>query len=255
VHRADVHSVPAGPLAVRWLGHELGEARAGALFTARVAFENAGTLAWHGGPPHTIAAGYHWLDRLGNPIVWDGFWRPVGRELAPGERAEVELEVRAPIPPGRYRLAFDLVSEGRWWFGEIGNTPLDVEVLVRPRDASTAVAHLPPGAEPSTDWQDRVRAAHEDGYAVVGSSVQPTGRFLERRRARRELAEWVPAGGRNPAFGGPLLFPSVLRGVDVELTTVAGLPAALRPRDEPWIHEGRAVVRIRAPLPAGRPRG
>jgi len=256
VQRADAHSVPAGPLAVRWLGHELGEARAGATFSARVAFENAGTLSWHGGPPHTIAAGYHWLDRLGNAIVWDGLWRPVGRELAPGDRAEVELEVRAPIPPGSYRLAFDLVSEGRWWFAEIGNATLDVEVLVRPRidrDASELVMHLPPGAEPAPDWQDRVLDAHTEGYAVVGSAVEVVGPLLERRRARRDLAAWAPGGGRNPAFAQPLLFPSVLRGVEVELIEVAGLPAALPPLDELWIHDARAVVRARPR--AGRPRG
>lgn len=250
MQRADAHSVPAGPLAVRWLGYELGEARAGAVFPARIAFENAGTLAWHEGPPNTIAAGYHWLDRLGNPIVWDGFWRPVGRPLPPGERAEIELEVRAPIPPGRYRLAFDLVSEGRWWFGEIGNATLDVDVVVKPRigrEPSAAVAHLPPGAEPAPDWQDRVLDAHADGYAVVGSAIEVVGPLLERRRARRELAAWAPQGGRNPAFAHPLLFPSVLRGVEVELTEVAGFPAALPPADEPWIHDARAVVRARPP--------
>ena len=247
MQRADAHSVPAGPLAVRWLGYELGEARAGAVFAARVAFENAGTLAWHAGPPHTIAAGYHWLDRLGNPIVWDGFWQPVGRELAPGERAEVELEVRAPIPPGSYRLAFDLVSEGRWWFGEIGNETLTVDVVVRPRDAAQAVAHLPEGAEPAPGWQERIRAAHEEGYAVVGSAVEIAGPWMERRRARRELAAWAPRGGRNPAFAHPLLFPSVLKGVEVELTEVAGFPAALTPAGESWIHDARAVVRARPP--------
>lgn len=248
MQRADAHSVPAGPLAVRWLGYELGEARAGAVFRARVAFENAGTLAWHGGPPHTIAAGYHWLDRLGNPIVWDGFWRPVGRELAPGERAEVELEVRAPIPPGRYRLAFDLVSEGRWWFGEIGNETLDVDLAVRPRierDPSSVVAHVPAGAEAAPGWQARVLDAHAEGYAVVGSAVEVVGPLLERRSARRELAAWAPGRGRNPAFAHPLLFPSVLRGLEVELTEIAGFPAALTPAGEPWIHDARAVVRAR----------
>ena len=47
-----------------------------------------------------------------------------------------------------------------------------------------------------------------------------------------------------PAFGAPLLCPSVLPGV-VELEPlgeVAGLPAFAAPREEPWIYDGRAVL-------------
>ena len=36
------HPVPAGPLAVRWLAHELGPVQAGALTRAHVVVENAG---------------------------------------------------------------------------------------------------------------------------------------------------------------------------------------------------------------------
>lgn len=271
MQRADVHRIPHGPLAVRWLGYELEPARAGASFRARIAFENAGGLGWHGGPPNTIAAGYHWLDRRGNPIVWDGFWQPVGRPLAPGEQTEVALEVRAPLPPGRYRLAFDLVSEGRFWFEEIGNVPLSVDVDVRPRierralavrgvelpgfvpeDEAEAVAYLAPGCVPAPDWAERILDAHADGYAVVGGSVELAGSLLERRRAARTFAPWTPGRGRNPTFEHPLLFPSVLRGVDLELTDVDGLPAARPPTGEPWVYDARAVVRARPP--GGRPR-
>src|ERR671934_145095 len=40
------HSVPSGPLAVRWLAYDAGRPRAGALGAARLAFENAGTVPW-----------------------------------------------------------------------------------------------------------------------------------------------------------------------------------------------------------------
>lgn len=276
MQRIGEHPVPAGPLAVRWLGYELEPARAGAVSRARVALENAGSATWHAGPPHTIAAGYHWLDTRGNPIVWDGYWQPLGRAVAPGERVEVELQVRAPVPPGTYRLAFDLVSEGRFWFSEIGNTAVytavdvgvrlhtfalavraaDADVAARyaSEDEAEAVAHLAPGVVPAPDWAERILAAHAEGYAVVGGAVEPAGGFLERRRAARALEPWAPGGGRNPAFERPLLCPSFLRGIEADwVEPVEGLPAARPPRDEPWVYEGRAVVRVRRP--AGRRRG
>src|SRR5262245_24169372 len=138
-----VHTVPAGPLGVRWLEYDVGPLQAGALGAARVRFENAGAAAWH-----DLLAAYHWLDELGNAIFWDGI-RTTVPALSPGETAELDLRVRGLMPPGRYRLAFDLVLEHRYWLSEIGNAMLETDVEVAPRDATGAVAHLPPGAAPS----------------------------------------------------------------------------------------------------------
>src|SRR3990172_3511857 len=96
------HPIPAGPLVVRWLAYPLAPPQAGGRGGAGLALENAGGAAWHG-----LLASYHWLDALGNAIVWDGLRTPVP-PLAPGERAELDLPVRAPIPPGPYRLPFGL---------------------------------------------------------------------------------------------------------------------------------------------------
>jgi hypothetical protein len=39
----------------------------------------------------------------------------------------------------------------------------------------------------------------------------------------------------------------VLPGVELQrLEDVAGLPAYAAPRDEPWVYDGRAVLRVRA---------
>src|SRR4051794_21791894 len=97
------HPLPAGPLAVRWLGYEVSTLQAGVVGRARVELENAGRAAWR-----DVLVSYHWLDDLDNPIHWDGVRTPV-RPLAPAGHTTVELDVLGPIPPGRYRLAFDLV--------------------------------------------------------------------------------------------------------------------------------------------------
>ena len=190
--------------------------------------------------------------------------------MAPGEEAEIAVVLRAPQPPGRYRLAFDLVEELRFWFAEVGSSPLELDVEVAPRiserrlavvvhggddDATTAAlaaqqepfvdrdpiatAHLVAGALPEPDWSARVLDAHAEGFAAVGGSIETRD---------RSLRAWAPGGGRNPAFAHPLLLPSLLTGI--EPGEHEGLPA-YETDTEPSLFDGR----IRLRLPRGRPRG
>jgi hypothetical protein len=226
-----------GPLAVRWAAAPDLAIQAGAVSVASVEIENAGSIAWRDG----VNVAYHWLDGRDNPIVWDG-QRTAAPRLAPGERATVEVRVRGPVPPGPYRLAFDLVAEHRAWFSELGSPMLvqDVEVAAR-QGVPNGV--LPDWIEPAADWHDRVQAAHAEGYAVVAGAIDWQG-----RRRPRELAPYEPGPGRLPGFDAPLLCPSVLPGVELErLEDVAGLPAfaAPAPRTEPWVYDGRVVLRAR----------
>ncbi len=263
MQRVGEHPVPAGPLAVRWLGWELREPpRAGKLAYAELALENAGATAWRG-----IELSYHWLDDRGNAIVWDGRRTELG-DVEPGRQLELEAPVSSPIPPGRYVLAFDLVLEGRYWFSELGNPQLELELTVAPRigrrlavqgvtvesqqeplvplHEAEAVAYLVDGCEPAPDWSRRVLDAHQEGYALVGGSID-AGR-------NPRLAPWSERSGRNPSFGSPLLCPSVVKEVVPNWTAeVEGLPAATAPDEEPWIYDGR--VRIRARPQSGRRRG
>jgi hypothetical protein len=235
------HPVPAGPLAVRWLSLDVDPLEAGSLGRARAVLENAGSAAWRG-----LSLSYHWLDERGNPIVWDGIRTPVG--AAPEERLQVEAAVRAPIPPGRYRLAFDLVDEHRFWLAEIGSYAPELELDVRPRSTAAARSFLG-GAEPDPDWQERAAAAHREGYAAVGGSVEWEGGVLRRRP--RELEPYEPGGGRNPAFAHALVCPSLLPPLEPN-AEVAGLPAWLPEGEEPWIYDARLRVRLRPR--SGRPR-
>src|SRR5688500_13334090 len=116
MERVGEHPVPVGPLAVRWLGYDVPELRAGEDAQALVALRNAGTATWRSRNDSGVRLSYHWLDDRGNPIVWDGPRVLFPRPVAPGEETEVETLLRAPQPPGRYRLAFDLVEERRFWF-------------------------------------------------------------------------------------------------------------------------------------------
>jgi hypothetical protein len=267
MERVGEHPVPVGPLAVRWLGYEVAEQRAGVTTRARVVLENAGSAPWRSRGREGVQLAYHWLDALGNPIVWDGTRSAFPDLVRPGERVELESSLAAPRPPGRYRLAFDLVEEFRFWFQELGSSPLELPVEVRPRieerrlavrvhgepDAEleaalavqeepvvnvdpVAMAHLVPGAIPSADWSRLLLDAHEEGYGAVGGAID-----AESRADRRELRAWAPGGGRNPRFREALLLPSLLDGV--EPGTHLGLPAA---SSSDGLFEGRAVVRLRS---------
>ena len=218
------HPVPAGPLAVRWHAYELEPPQAGTLVRARVALENAGSAEWRG-----LNLSYHWLDERGNPIVWDGIRHEVTAE--PGERIEREVSVRAPIPPGIYRLSFDLVDEHRFWLAELGNFTPELDVEVAPRDASAARLF---GADGDAE---RIRAAHAEGFAAVGGSI-------ELRRRPRELEPYAPGGGRNPAFAHPLVCPSLLPPLEPN-AEVAGLPAWRPEGGEPWLYDARIKLRLR----------
>jgi hypothetical protein len=227
-----------GPLAVDWGDPPRLDVQAGTRQVVPIELANVGALRWRDG----IFVSYHWLDDRRNPIVWDGVRTPVPT-LGAGERATVDMTLRAPIPPGRYRLAFDLVAERRAWFSELGSPMLELELDVRSR-AQEPNAELPAGVVTAADWAERVRAAHADGYAVVAGAIDWEGGFLSPRP--RALAPYEPGVGRVPGFAAPLLCPSVAPGVQLDrLEDVAGLPAFAAPRDDPWIYDGRIVLRMR----------
>jgi hypothetical protein len=229
-----------GPLVARWLSWSLDLPRAGAVTTARAEVGNIGAATWG----TDIVASYHWLDERGNAIVWDGIRTPLPRTVSPGERAQLGISVRAPIPPGRYRFALDLVAEHRAWFGELGGKAPDAEVEVVPRIDSelldaVAVVHSADGVERAPGWDKHVLDLHAEGYGVVAGAVEGS------RRSRRVLAPWAPGPGRVPGFSHALLCPSVLHGVELErLADIEGLPAFRPPTEEPWVYDASLVLSL-----------
>lgn len=228
------------PLAARWLSWSLDPPRAGALGAARVEVGNEGAVAW--GPD--IAASYHWLDERGNAIVWDGLRTPFSGSVEPGERVTVDLGVRAPMPPGPYRFALDLVAEHRAWFSEIGEPGPEDAVDVAPRVdaeslAAVASVHLPSRVVSDPEWERSVLALHAEGHAVVAGAIAAP------RRMRHTLGAWSPGPGRVTGFAHPLLCPSILSGIELErLEDVEGLPAFRAPADEPWVYDASLVLAL-----------
>ena len=137
---APPQTLPTGPIAARWQGYALPPLLAGTAGTARVAVENAGSATWRSQGKEGVQLAYHWLDPLGNPIVWDGVRSAFEQPVGPAEGAEVEVALAVPMPPGDYRLVFDAVHEFRFWFAEVGSPTLDLPVSVLSRIARRVLA-------------------------------------------------------------------------------------------------------------------
>jgi hypothetical protein len=269
MERVGDHPVPSGPIAVRWLAYALPELRAGVAATVEVVFRNAGSATWRSRGELGVHFSCHWLDDRGNAIVWDGPRVAFDEPVAPGDEVEVAMSVRAPRPPGPYRLAFDLVEEQRFWFAELGSWRLELDADVRPRideprlgvvvhgsgdgaatagalaaqeeplvgEDAVATAHLVAGAEPAPDWSRRILDTHAEGWHAVGGAIESRDRALR---------PWAPGGGRNPSFDRPLLLPSLLDG-DAPAEHL-GLPAYT---GDDGLFDGRIRLRLRR----GRRRG
>ena len=222
----------SGPLVARWLTVEHAPVEAGTLVRMTVEVENAGSAPWRTrGVEDGLFLSYHWLDERGNPIVWDGLRTPLGEAVEPSARVRRELTVRAPIPPGPYRFAVDLVEEHRFWLAELGNPPHEEEIVVAPRDASGAQVY---GAEPADEWLERAEELHREGYSAVGGAIDAKG-----------FADYPAGGGRHPRFPQPLVCPSLLPPLEPN-AEVGGLPAYKPEGDEPYMFDGRLVIRLRS---------
>jgi hypothetical protein len=219
------HPVPKGPLAARFRDLELPAIRAGALDKASIEVENAGTVAWR--PDLKIQIAYHWLDDRGNPIDWDGIRTPLERVVEPGETLVQIAHARGPIPPGRYRLAVDLVEEHRFWVAELGVAAWEEAVVVEPRSGSPRVF----GASPDEAWLAGARALHAEGFGAVGGAVEG-------------LRDYPAGAGRVPRFARPLVCPSLLPPLEPNCE-VEGLPAWRPEEEEPYMYDGRLALRLR----------
>jgi hypothetical protein len=220
----------AAPLAPRWRAVTHGSIAAGALHDVTVEVENDGSATWRTrGPEAGLFLAYHWLDERGNPIVWDGRRTPLERVVEPGEALAQSVVVRAPIPPGPYRFAVDLVEEHRFWVAELGADPWEEQVDVSARDASGARVF---GASPDDAWLRGAAELHAEGYTAVGGAVEG-------------LRDYPAGGGRHPRFPHPLVCPSLLPPHEPNCE-VHGLPA-WRPEepDEPYMFDGRLVLKPR----------
>jgi len=92
--------------------------------TFKLLVTNSGQARWPAaGAPETkgiVRLGAHLLAADEEELNWDGGRATLPRDLDPGESAEIEFVLRAPIDPGSYIIEFDMVAEHVTWFEDFG---------------------------------------------------------------------------------------------------------------------------------------
>jgi hypothetical protein len=114
-----------------------------------VALTNTGRLIWDSDADPPILFSYHWFDEEGARVVaYEGGRTRFEAPVAPGERVTIHALVRAPRYPGRYRLEWDLVQEGRLWFSTEQDAP-------DPVGTAATVSGISAGGPPPTSPRPR----------------------------------------------------------------------------------------------------
>ena len=118
------------------------EMAVGQKVTSDVTFSNASERKWPSKPNpkrrHAVNLAYHWLDKKGEMVVYDGLRTPLPHDLEAGGTMQLKMAIHAPDRAGDYILQVMPVQEGVAWFSEKGGTPL--EVLVHVVDGKTQAA-------------------------------------------------------------------------------------------------------------------
>ena len=150
-----------------------------------------------------INLGNHWFDLAGHAIAFDDGRTALGRELAPGAEAILDLLVTAPPLVGRHTLEVDLVQEAVGWFAGHGSRAARRTVTVRAgasprtedatREGSSAAARFLPVMEmysvPQDEVEATVTAAGGETLHVLPDQAAGSGfegyRYVVRRVADR----------------------------------------------------------------------
>lgn len=106
-------------------------------FVLPVHLKNASDQTWVNTSCNPINLTYRWLDLEGNAVVADGkrTHLPVLAVL-PGQIITTQMEVVAPVLPGRFRLVLLPVQEMHCWFDDKGFAPLTLEMAVIARESA-----------------------------------------------------------------------------------------------------------------------
>ncbi len=97
-----------------------------------VLVENLSAITWVSGQVQPVFACYHWLDKTGNVVIYDGIRSRLPEAIEPAACKQVPVSVIAPPTAGEYALEVTLVHEGVTWMEDDGLTSLRLELTVDP---------------------------------------------------------------------------------------------------------------------------
>lgn len=105
--------------------------------TAQVKLVNSSSFTWPAAGSAAVRLAYHWLDPVGQVIVWDGQRSTLAADVPVGGTVTVPVTIATPAKPGSYVLQIDLVREGVTWFSAAGVVPARLNIGVTSGLAAT----------------------------------------------------------------------------------------------------------------------
>jgi hypothetical protein len=138
--------LPAIAFKVEFGAHRIPtEMIAGQQTSADVTLKNVSERSWPSKPnrqgKNAVRLSYHWLDRKGRMVVFEGLRTALPRDLGSGETAKLTATIQAPEKAGKYVLDVTLVQEGVAWFPEMNGAKLSLPVnIVTAKGAETSAA-------------------------------------------------------------------------------------------------------------------
>jgi cell division septation protein DedD len=118
--------------------------KSGKTVSADITVKNVSPVTWPSKPDnqdrYAVHLSYHWLNRKGATVVFDGLRTPLPRDLKPGESVNLKATIQAPAEPGRHTLEVTLVQEHSAWFPEKKGAKLVLPVTVSEGSEVTADA-------------------------------------------------------------------------------------------------------------------
>jgi hypothetical protein len=182
----------------------------GRLSAVPIAVTNTGRLPWDSQATPPTLLSYHWLEAAGDRVVtFEGQRTPFAEPVLPDTTASLVVQVRAPRRPGRYRLEWDLVQEGRLWFStEPGATRTMSRAIVTGEPYDGPFGSIPP-PRPTVRpgrlqlWRAawRMFAAHPIAGVGADNFRLAYGRYLglantdERTHSNNMYIEMLAGGG------------------------------------------------------------
>ena len=121
---------------------------AGEASVGRVVVQNTGETTWPAAGP--VRLSYHWLDKQGAVVTFEGLRTMLPGDVAPGETITLLAQVRVPSKSDGYRLQWQMLVEGRAWLEQpAGAATAEANITVHSRrlweSAAAEPGSLPPG--------------------------------------------------------------------------------------------------------------
>jgi len=145
------------------------DVRAGETASVVVVVQNTGRAPWRAGGERPFALGHRWLSADGQRVeLWPPTEVPIPRDVPPGGTLRLRVSVPIRLPPGEYRLAWDVSIPGLFGFRHRGVPEGETVVRVRPGSGPmdfVPLTHRPrddrPRTPPSVSRLDLWRAARQ----------------------------------------------------------------------------------------------